>query len=213
VSPPHWPLYDLRLRTERLELRLPTEAEIGALCEVAAAGIHPPGEMPFGVAWTSKPNPGFEREFVQWHLKQRADWTADAWSLELAVFLAGQPIGSQALAARNFATFRTVSTGSWLGIGHQRQGFGKEMRGAVLTLAFEDLTAEVATTEAFLDNPASAGVSRALGYRSNGTGSIAPEGVARETERFRITRADWTGRPRPIVAIEGLDACRAMFGA
>ena len=55
------------------------------------------------------------------------------------------------------------------------------MRGAVLALAFDGLGAESATTEAFVDNPASAGVSRALGYRPNGTGSIAPEGVARET--------------------------------
>ncbi|HEY2888258.1 MAG TPA: GNAT family protein [Candidatus Limnocylindrales bacterium] len=208
-----WPLYDLRLRTERLELRLPDEAEIGALCRLAKAGIHPPGEMPFGVAWTTKPSPPFEREFIQWHWKQRADWTPEAWSLELAVFLDGRPIGSQTLAARQLATFRSVSTGSWLGLEYQRRGLGKEMRGAVLALAFDGLAAEVATTEAFLDNPASAGVSRSLGYRPNGTGSIAPEGVARETERFRMTRADWLSRSRPAVEIEGLESSREMFGA
>ena len=87
------------------------------------------------------------------------------------------------------------------------------MRGAVLALAFDGLDAESATTEAFLDNPASAGVSRALGYRPNGVGSIAPEGVARETERFRMTRGDWLGRSRPAVGIEALDACRELFGA
>jgi RimJ/RimL family protein N-acetyltransferase len=208
-----WPLYHLRLRTERLELRLPNEAEIGALCEVAKAGIHSPGEMPFGVAWSTKPSPRFEREYIQWHWKQRADWTPAAWSLELAVFLDGRPIGSQTLAAREFATFRTVNTGSWLGRPEQGRGLGKEMRGAVLALAFDGLDAAAATTEAFLDNPASAGVSRSLGYRPNGTGSIAPEGVARETERFRMSRADWLGRSRSEVVIEGLDRCRAMFGA
>ena len=81
MAHPLWPLYDLRLRTERLELRLPSEDEIGELCRVARAGIHPPGEMPFGVAWTTKPSPRFEREFGHWHLNQRADWTAEAWSL------------------------------------------------------------------------------------------------------------------------------------
>ena len=213
MAHPLWPLYDLRLRTDRLELRLPNEAEIGDLCGIARAGIHPPGEMPFGVAWSTKPSPRFEREYIQWHWKQRADWTPEAWGLELAVFLDGRPIGVQSLLARQFATFRSVHTGSWLGREFQRRGLGKEMRGAVLALAFDGLGAEAATTEAFLDNPASAGVSRALGYEPNGAGSIAPEGVARVTERFRMTRAGWLGRSRPPVQIEGLEACRDMFGA
>lgn len=213
MTHPVWPLYDLQLRTSRLELRLPDEGEIAELCAVARAGIHPPGEMPFGVAWSTKPSPRFEREFIQWHWQQRADWTAEAWSLELVVFLDRRPIGSQSLLARQFATFHAVHTGSWLGLGQQGRGFGKEMRGAVLTLAFEGLGAEVATTEAFLDNPASAGVSRSLGYLPNGAGSIAPEGVSRPTERFRLTRDIWAARPRPPVTVVGLEACREMFGA
>jgi RimJ/RimL family protein N-acetyltransferase len=115
--------------------------------------------------------------------------------------------------AHQFATFQAVDTGSWLGRGQHGRGLGKEMRGAVLALAFDGLGAEVATTEAFLDNPASAGVSRSLGYVPNGTGSIAPEGVSRPTERFRLTRTIWAARPRPPVAIVGLEACREMFGA
>ena len=87
------------------------------------------------------------------------------------------------------------------------------MRAAVLALAFDGLGAEVAETEAFLDNPASAGVSRSLGYQPNGFGSIAPEGVARPTERFRLTREGWLARSRPPVAIEGLESCRDMFEA
>lgn len=213
MTHPLWPLYDLRLMTERLELRLPDEGEISQLCALAKAGIHPPGEMPFGVAWSTKPSPRFEREYIQWHWKQRADWTPEAWSLELAVFLDGLPIGSQSLMGRDFVTFHRVGTGSWLGREFQGRGLGKEMRGAVLALAFDGLGAESATTKAFVDNVASAGVSRALGYRPNGTGAIAPEGVARETERFRMTRADWLGRPRPAVRIDGLDACRELFGA
>jgi RimJ/RimL family protein N-acetyltransferase len=212
MTHPLWPLYDLRLRTERLELRLPTEPEIVALCAIARAGIHPPGEMPFGVAWSTKPSPRFEREYIQWHWQQRGDWTPEAWSLELAVFLDGAPIGAQALAARGFATFRIVNSGSWLGSAQQGVGLGKEMRGAVLGLAFDGLTAEVAETEAFLDNPASAGVSRALGYAPNGVGRLAPEGVARETERFRMTAQAWRSRPRPPVRIEGLERCLDLFG-
>ncbi len=208
-----WPPYAIRLRTDRLELRLPDEDEIGELCRLAQAGIHPPGEMPFGVAWSIKPSPRFEREFIQWHWLQRASWSVEAWSLELAVFLDGRPIGSQALMARQFSTFKTVRSGSWLGRAFQGRGLGKEMRAAVLALAFDGLGAEVAETEAFLDNPASAGVSRSLGYQPNGFGSIAPEGVARPTERFRLTREGWLAPSRPAVAIEGLESCRDMFEA
>jgi hypothetical protein len=46
------PLWEIRLRTPRVELRLPTADELETLYDVAAAGIHPPEEMPFGVAWT-----------------------------------------------------------------------------------------------------------------------------------------------------------------
>jgi len=70
MTDPLWPLYHLRLRTERLELRLPNEVEIGELCLIAKAGIHPPGEMPFGVAWSTKPSPRFEREYIRAQLKR-----------------------------------------------------------------------------------------------------------------------------------------------
>ena len=99
----------------------------------------------------------------------------------------GTLIGMQGLHARGFATRRTVDTGSWVGQDFQRRGFGKEMRAALLALAFDGLGAQLAETEAFLDNAASNAVSRALGYEENGFGSLAPEGVPRETQRFRMT--------------------------
>jgi RimJ/RimL family protein N-acetyltransferase len=86
------------------------------------------------------------------------------------------------------------------------------MRAAVLALAFYGLGARVALTEAFLDNLASAGVSRSLGYEENGRGALAPEGVARETQRFRMTLEGWRARPRPPVTFEGLEACLDLFG-
>jgi RimJ/RimL family protein N-acetyltransferase len=87
------------------------------------------------------------------------------------------------------------------------------MRGAVLSFAFDGLGARVAESSAFLDNAASNGVSRKLGYEDNGRGSLAPEGIARETQRFRMTVEAWRSRPRQPVTIEGLDACRELFGA
>lgn len=207
-----WPLYDLRLHTPDLELRLPDEDELVALCEVAKAGIHDPDIMPFGVAWTDKPSPQFEREFLQFHWGLRARWSPADWSLEVAGFHRGEPIGLQEIRAAGFPTLREVHTGSWLGRPFQGQGFGKQMRAAVLHLAFAELDAAVAYSGAFLDNPASLGVSRALGYEPNGTSRIAPRGAAREQLGLRLTRHRWEAHQHCEVTVDGLASCRDMFG-
>jgi RimJ/RimL family protein N-acetyltransferase len=207
-----WPLFGLRLRTERLVLRLPTDDDLFDLLEVAKAGIHPPDEMPFGVAWTSVKGGAFDRGFLQHYWRARAAFSPANWFLNFMVELDGRPVGAQSVDAEEFAVHRTVHTGSWLGRAHQGQGLGKAMRAAVLGFAFDGLGARVAETSAFLDNAASNGVSRALGYEENGLGSLAPEGVARVTQRFRMTADVWRSRPRPVLTIEGLDACREMFG-
>jgi len=207
-----WPLFGLRLRTDRLVLRLPTDDDLIDLLEVANAGIHPPDEMPFGVAWTSVKGAAFDRGFLQHYWTARGAFSPAHWFLNFMVELDGRPVGAQSLDAEDFAVHRTVHTGSWLGRAHQGQGLGKAMRAAVLGFAFDGLGARVAETSAFLDNAASNGVSRALGYEENGLGSLAPEGLARVTQRFRMTADVWRARPRPDLIIEGLDACREMFG-
>ncbi len=208
-----WPLFALRIRSERLVLRLPTDDEILALIDISRTGIHPPDEMPFGEAWSVLPSPEFERGSLQHHWLMRATWTPDDWSLNLMSELDGKPIGAQSVRGKSFAVHRTVDTGSWITREWQGGGLGKEMREAVLAFAFDGLGAHIATSEAFLDNAASNGVSRSVGYEENGRGALAPQGVSRETQRFRMTEEDWRSRPRPPIDIEGLDACRQMFGA
>jgi RimJ/RimL family protein N-acetyltransferase len=208
-----WPLFELRIRSEHLVLRLPTDDDILALIDVAKAGIHPPDEMPFGVAWSVEPSPAFERGFLQHHWSVRGSWTPEAWTLNLLVELDGGPIGSQTIGAKDFAIHRIVDTGSWLGQAFQGRGLGKEMRAAVLAFAFDGLGARVAESAAVADNLASARVSRSLGYEDNGIGALAPQGLSRESQRFRMTMAGWRSRPRPPVEIEGLVACRELFGA
>ncbi len=209
---PLWPLFDLRLRTGPLELRLPTDDDLVALASLAKAGIHPPDEMPFGIAWTRQPSPALERGFAQYHWSRRASWTPEDWGLELMVALDGEPIGVQALFGRRFAIHRLVHTGSWLGQAWQGRGHGKTMRTAVLALAFDGLGAQVAESQAFFDNARSAGVSRSLGYVENGIGRIAPEDVSRDTQRFRLTLEGWRSRPHPAVEVEGLGPCLELFG-
>jgi len=208
-----WPLFGLRIRSERLVLRLPTDDDLLALLDLAKAGIHPADEMPFGVAWSVEPSPAFERGFVAYHWVSRGGWSVDDWALNLLVESDGQPIGSQSIVAKAFAVHRTVDTGSWLGRAYQGRGFGREMRSAVLAFAFDGLGARYAESSAFLDNAASNAVSRGLGYEDNGRGALAPQGVSRETQRFRMSAEGWRSRPRPPVTIEGLDLCRELFGA
>ncbi len=208
-----WPLFALRVRSERLVLRLPTDGDLVRLLALARAGIHDPGAMPFGTAWSTVPSPAFEQSFMQHHWGVRGAWSPERWFLNLLVEWEGDPIGSQSIDAADFGVHRTVHTGSWLGRAFQGRGFGREMREAVLALGFDGLGATAATTEAFLDNGPSNGVSRSLGYEPNGFGSLAPEGVARETQRFRMTLEGWRSRSRGPVTIEGLEACREMFGA
>jgi RimJ/RimL family protein N-acetyltransferase len=212
MAHPTWPLFDLRLRTARLEMRLPTDDEIGRLAAVALAGIHPVGEMPFASPWSIMPAPAFERGFIQHHWAARADWRPENWHLALVAFQDGAPVGTQSLYARDFARVRMVHSGSWLGRDHQGHGLGTEMRAALLALSFEGLGAEVAETEAFLDNAASLGVSRRLGYEDNGIGRLSPEGTPRDVQRFRLTAERWRTIDRPAVSIEGLDSSLEMFG-
>ena len=158
------PLYDIRLRTSRLELRLGSREELVALAELAREGIHPPEEMPFLVPWTDRSaEPTFVEESVAYHEAALADWQPDGWSLNLLTFLDGRPIGSQGMRAEEFAARREVDTGSWLGQAFQRQGIGTEMRAAVLELAFRELGAQAATSGSVFGNESSKRVSEKLG--------------------------------------------------
>ena len=207
-----WPLYDLRLTTGDLVLRYPTEAELPAFAAIIEAGIHPPDEMPFGLAWTDEPPAARNLQSFQWWVGSRARLGPDDWTLTLGVWEAGVPVGFQDLRAHEFRRLRTVDTGSWLGQSFQGRGIGKLMRQAVLALAFDHLGAEVAESQAFIDNPASNRVSLAVGYEPNGYGRLAPRGIPRETQRFRLTVEGWRSRPRPEVAVEGIESCRRMLG-
>jgi RimJ/RimL family protein N-acetyltransferase len=209
---PHpWPVFDLRIRTTRLELRAPTDDDLVALLDVARAGVHDPERMPFGVAWTDVPSPEFELSFLRFFWRTRASWTPAAWRLPLAVLHAGQAIGMQEVWATDFATLRVVETGSWLGLLHQGQGLGTEMRAAVLYLAFEGLGATAARSGALDGNEASRRVSEKLGYEPNGEGLVAPRGRPVVHHGYLLRREHWQRDLYPV-SIENLDACLLMFG-
>jgi RimJ/RimL family protein N-acetyltransferase len=116
------------------------------------------------------------------------------------------------LLATQFPALRTVSSGSWLGLAHQGQGFGTEMRHGILHLAFEGLGARLAYSGAFFDNAASLATSQSLGYRENGRELHLRRGEPAEVVNLVLDRATWESRPRPDCTIEGLGQCLDMFG-
>lgn len=208
----HWPLLGLRLRTPRLELRLPAAEELAELADVAARGVHDPARMPFFFAWTDLPPAERARSVIQHFWLSQGRWTPQEWSLLLGVFQDGAIVGLQEVAASDFATLREVRTGSWLGLEHQGKGIGTEMRAAVLHLAFAGLGAEQARSGAFSDNPASLAVSHRLGYESDGISRAVVRGVPVTEQRLRITRERWEQGPRIEVAIDGLAPCLPLLG-
>jgi RimJ/RimL family protein N-acetyltransferase len=208
-----WPLFALRVVTPRVTLRLPGDGDLARVAGVISAGIHDPAEMPFDdPPWTDEASPAREQKWVQRQWASRANWTPEDWRLRLMVEVEGEAAGMQEVMATGFAALRVVSTYSWLGQRWQGQGIGKEMRAAVLHLAFAGLGARAATSEAFTDNAASTAVSRALGYEENGRGFMAKRGVAQPEVRFLLTRERWSERRREDIRIEGLDACLPLFG-
>ncbi len=62
------------------------------------------------------------------------------------------------------------------------------MRAAILHLAFAGLSAREASSEAFADNDASNGVSRALGYEPNGTTWATRPGQPRDAHRVEAVQ-------------------------
>ncbi|MFD0025979.1 GNAT family N-acetyltransferase [Streptomyces sp. NPDC058382] len=212
MKPQHWPLYGLRIRTPRLELRVPDLELLDELASVAAGGVHAPDTMPFTVPWTDGSPAERGRAVFQHVLSTIADWSVRDWSLSLAVLHEGRVVGRQDVMAKDFAVTREASTGSWLGLAHQGRGIGTEMRAAALHLAFAGLGAGAAVSAAMTDNPRSLGVSRRLGYQPNGLSVAALLGERVTLQRLRLERARWEEHRTVDVTVEGLDGCRGMFG-
>lgn len=208
----HWPLYELRLNTPRLELRLPSIEELDALAQLSTAGVHDPRTMPFAVPWTDLPPVERARSLMQFHWRAMGNWAPENWDLQLCVFVAGAVVGAQGVGGRNFAVLKEVHTGSWLGLDHQGQGIGTEMRAAVLHLAFAGLNAESAVTAAMTDNAASNAVSRKLGYQRGGLVRTRVREALGYEQRFALDRERWAQCRSVPVEMAGLVPCLPLFG-
>ena len=213
MKPPRdWPLFGLRIETPRLSLSYPTDDDLEVLNAVAGHGIHDPAVMPFEIPWTDEPPDIRPRQSLQFWWGLRANWRPGKWTLTMVVREDQTVVGVQDLVGAEFNVTREVATGSWLGKRYQGRGIGKEMRAAILHLAFAGLDAQRAISGAFEDNAASIAVSRSLGYVENGDQIKARRGKPARAIRFLLGREVWEQHRRGDIQILGLEPCLSMFG-
>lgn len=162
--------------------------------------------------WTDQPPEELTRGTLQYHWGARSRLAPSDWCVTFLVRHQGRVIGAQSMSGKEFTITREVSTGSWLGAAFQRQGFGTEMRAAVLLLAFDHLGAATARSGAFTDNPASLRVSERLGYRTDGSGVHVRRGERTVELRLALEQQNFV-RPQWSLEAAGVDDCRTLLGA
>lgn len=206
------PLLGLRVSAGPLELRGITDELLGPLSDIAVAGIHDNDSMPFYVPWSIAPAEVLPRQFAQYHWSQRAVFSPAGWSLDLAVFWDGELVGVQGMSTKDYLVTRTGETGSWLGRIHQGKGIGTAMRQVFCAFAFDHLDATQITSGAFTDNPASLGVSRKVGYRSNGLRRVERRpGELAVVQGLQLAPQDLVRFDHPL-AVDGLEPFRELIG-
>jgi RimJ/RimL family protein N-acetyltransferase len=207
-----WPFFNLVVRTPLLELRYADDALLEELTHVAH-DVMSPGTRPFdGDATFYDPTPAGRLRWLAGQWGARARTSHSWWVLVFAVVVDGHAVGTQEITGAEIRALRTVNSFSWLTRAYQGRGFGREMRAAALHLAFEGLGAERAESDAFEDNAASIGVSRALGYRPTGEQWALRQGERARLLRFALTRERWEKRRRDDVLISGLEPCLPLLG-
>ena len=208
-----WPLFDLAVRTPRLELRYATDEHLQRLALFRREQVISPGEEPFdGESSFYMESPLAQLKALTGEWGARARTSPEWWHLSFAVLVDEEIVGQQNITAADFARLRTVNSFSFLAREHQGRGIGKEMRSAVVHLAFAGLGALRAESDAFADNAASLGVSQALGYQPNGTMLAPRPSGAALMLRFLLTRDRWEEARRSDIDIKGLAPCLPLLG-
>ena len=213
MTHPTWPLLDLRLATAGVALRPMAEVDLGTVADLM------PDDLELNPAATTYPGldtaTGRRVVLHQEYWRGWGRWSIASWALRFVVEVDGRIVGTQTLEGQDFPTLRTVDSASWLVPEVRGRGLGKAMRAAVLALAFGPLGARCAITSAWIDNSASLGVSRALGYQPNGQHwHRRADGVgAGAMAHLRLTREDWLASGAgDSVQMSGFEACRPYFG-
>lgn len=209
----NYPLLDVRVSTPRLELRAATDDLLDQLAESVRAGKTHAEPAPYDDPMSFyETDPDLRvAKWLRAIWRRRGSVDPDAWRLYFVVMADGRPVGEQSLTGVDFATLGTVTTFSWLSTDERGRGLGREMRSAILHLAFAGLGAKEAASDAFVDNGGSNGISRALGYEPNGFDWATRRGEPALLNRWRLTRDAWERHRRDDIAIHNLGACHALL--
>lgn len=205
-----WPLFDLRLTAPDLMLRPMREEDLPTVAALLPDDLEQdPRATRYAVG------EGLSRGIIahQSYWSAWGTWRPNYWRIPFLVAAAGQAVGVQELEGTDFLTLGTVDSSSFLIHPARGRGWGKQMRRAVLALAFGPMAAQAAITSAWHDNHASLGVSRALGYQPNGE-SLHPRGDRADVMvHMRLLRANWLASGIGAdIEISGFEACRPLFG-
>jgi RimJ/RimL family protein N-acetyltransferase len=208
-----YPPLNLGVHTPRLSLLGARDELLERLVPVVRKGVVTTEPWPFDDPMSLyKDSPDREWSWLRGVWTGRGKVSDSFWRLYFVVVVDGEPVGMQDLKGVNFGAFGTVETFSWLSPDARGQGLGKEMRQAVLHLAFEGLGARQADSGAFVDNRSSNGVSQAVGYLPNGLDWATRRGEAAEIQRWRMTRQRWAERRRDDITLVGVDECLPVLG-
>lgn len=208
-----YPPLNVQVHTPRLSLLGATDELLERLLPIVRAGVVTEPPWPFDDPFSLYQD-GPEREWAWLRAvwKGRGRLSEDYWRLYFAVVVDGEPVGVQDLIGKDFSTHGTVTTFSWLGPGARGRGLGREMRQAVLHLAFEGIGAQLACSDAFVDNQTSNRVSEALGYEHNGIDWATRRGEPAELHRWLLRRDVWATSRRDDISLVGVPECLPVLG-
>jgi len=208
-----YPPLNVQVHTPRLSLLGATDELLERLVPTVRRGVVTQPPWPFDDPISLyEDSPEREWRWLRGVWSGRGRVSASFWRLYFVVVIDGEPVGMQDLIGTDFATFGTVTTFSWLSPDLRGGGLGKEMRQAVLHLAFDGFGAREASSDAFFDNHASNRVSQALGYAPNGVTWDTRRGEPAEIKQWRLTREQWIKRRRDDIELVAVPDCLPVLG-
>jgi len=211
VTSRYWPLFDLRLTTADLRLRPMTEADLEIMADLLPSDLEQDPDATRFTVGDDRLSRGMVLHQAYW--RAYGAWRPEAWRLGFVVSAGAKIIGFQELEGENFPTLRTVDSSSFLIESARGRGYGKQMRRAVLALAFGPLGAQAAVSSAWQHNHASLGVSRSLGYLWNGENLHARLDRVDVMVYMRLSRSDWlAGHGADGIEISNFEPCQPLFG-
>ncbi|HET9173236.1 MAG TPA: GNAT family protein [Actinospica sp.] len=208
-----YPPLNVQIHTPTLSLLGATDALLERLVPIVRKGVATEPPWPFDDPISLyKDSPDREWSWLRAMWAARSKVSEAFWRLNFVVMLDGEPVGMQDLIAVDYPSFGAVDSFSWLSPEVRRRGLGREMRQAVLHLAFEGFGAREANSEAFHDNLASNRVSEAVGYRPNGINWATRRGETAQLNRWRLTRGQWLPTRRADIGLVGVRECLPVLG-